>query len=42
MSIKNIARFGNKDSLTYDIINSVKIAGTSMGISVVITFASSI
>lgn len=39
---KNVAKFGKIESLTYDAINGVKIAGTSMGISSVLTFACSV
>lgn len=35
----NVAKFGNIDSLTYDAINGVKLAGTSMGISSIISFS---
>lgn len=36
---KNIARFGTIESLTYDTVNGIKLAGTSMGISAVMSFA---
>lgn len=36
---RNIARFGTVESLTYDVANGVKLAGTSFGISAAITFA---
>lgn len=36
---RNIARFGTIESITYDAINGVKIASTSLGISAAITFA---
>ena len=35
----NVAKFGTIESLTYDAISGVKIAGTSMGISSVISFS---
>ncbi|ASF47741.1 TerD family protein [Methylovulum psychrotolerans] len=40
--VKNIARFGTVESLTYDAVNGVKLAGTAMGISAVMSFAVSI
>lgn len=36
---KNIARFGTIESLTYDAVNGLKLAGTAMGISSAISFA---
>ena len=36
---RNIARFGTIESLTYDAVNGVKLAGTAMGISTAISFA---
>ncbi len=36
---RNIARFGTIESLTYDAANGIRIAGTAMGISSVISFA---
>lgn len=39
---KNIAKFGTVESLTYDAVNGVKLAGTAMGISVAISFSLSI
>jgi hypothetical protein len=36
---RNIARFGTIESLTYDAVNGIKIAGTAMGISAAISFA---
>ena len=35
----NVTKFGTIESLTYDAINGVKIAGTTMGISSVISFS---
>lgn len=37
--VRNIARFGTIESLTYDAVNGIKIAGTAMGISAAISFA---
>lgn len=37
--VRNIARFGTIESLTYDAINGIKLAGTAMGISSAISFA---
>ena len=37
--VKNIARFGTIESLTYDAANGIRLAGTSMGISAVVAFA---
>ncbi|GAB4217184.1 MAG: hypothetical protein OHK0012_21020 [Synechococcales cyanobacterium] len=39
---KNIARFGTIESVTYDAVNGIKIAGTAMAISSAISFAVSI
>ena len=39
---KNIARFGTVESLTYDAVNGVKLAGQAMGISAAVSFAVSI
>ena len=39
---KNIARFGTIESLTYDAVNGVKLAGQAMGISAALSFAVSI
>ncbi|EGV36251.1 hypothetical protein l13_10090 [Neisseria weaveri ATCC 51223] len=39
---KNIARFGTVESLTFDAVNGVRVAGTAMGISAVISFATSV
>ncbi|TGO02588.1 hypothetical protein PN36_22595 [Candidatus Thiomargarita nelsonii] len=36
---RNIARFGTIESLTYDAVNGIKLAGTAMGISGVISYA---
>lgn len=37
--VRNIAKFGTIESLTYDAVNGVKLAGSAMGISVAISFA---
>lgn len=37
--VRNIAKFGNVESLTYDAVNGIKLAGTAMGISAAISFA---
>ena len=39
---KNMARFGTVESLTYDAVNGVKLAGQAMGISAALSFAVSI
>lgn len=39
---RNIAKFGTIESITYDAVNGISIAGTSMGISAAITFAYSV
>lgn len=39
---KNIAQAGTVESLTYDSVNGIKLAATSMGISAAITFAVSL
>lgn len=39
---KNIARFGTVESLTYDTVNGVKLAGHAMGISAALSFAVSV
>ena len=36
---RNIARFGTIESITFDAVNGVKIAGSAMGISAAISFA---
>ncbi len=36
---RNIARFGTVESITYDAVNGIKIAGSAMGISAAISFA---
>lgn len=36
---RNIARFGTIESITYDAVNGIKIAGTAIGISSAISFA---
>ena len=40
--VRNIARFGTIESITYDAVNGIKIAATAMGISSAISFAVSI
>jgi len=40
--VRNIAKFGTIESLTYDAVNGIKLAGTAMGISVAISFAVSL
>ena len=40
--VKNIARFGTVESLTYDTVNGIKLAGQAMGISAALSFAVSI
>ena len=35
---RNIAKFGTIESLTYDAVNGIKLAGTAMGITAVISF----
>lgn len=39
---RNIAKFGTVESLTYDAVNGIKLAGTAMGISAAISFAVSL
>jgi hypothetical protein len=39
---RNIAKFGTIESVTYDAINGVRIAGTAMGLTAAITFAHSV
>lgn len=39
---RNIAKFGTIESLTYDAVNGIKLAGTAMGITAVISFATEI
>lgn len=39
---RNIAKFGTIESLTYDAVNGIKLAGTAMGISAAISFAVSL
>lgn len=36
---KNIAKFGTIESLTFDAVNGISVAGTAMGVSAVISFA---
>lgn len=40
--VRNIAKFGTIESLTYDAVNGIKLAGTAMGISAAVSFAVSI
>ena len=40
--VRNIARFGTIESLTYDAVNGIKLAGQAMGISAALSFAVSI
>lgn len=40
--VKNIAKFGTVESLTYDAVNGISVAFTSFGVSSVLTFATSI
>ncbi|ELY3543852.1 hypothetical protein SMX40_001683 [Cronobacter turicensis] len=37
--VRNIAQFGTIESLTYDTVNGIKLAGTAMGISAAVSFA---
>ena len=37
--VRNVAKFGTVQSLTYDAVNGIKLAGTSMGISAALSFA---
>ncbi|WP_204629507.1 hypothetical protein [Haemophilus haemolyticus] len=39
---RNIAKFGTIESLTYDAVNGIKLAGTAMGITAVISFAQAV
>lgn len=39
---RNIAKFGTIESLTFDAVNGIKLAGTSMGITAVISFSQAI
>ncbi|MCW2279148.1 hypothetical protein [Heliophilum fasciatum] len=36
---RNIARFGTVESLIYDGVNGIKVSGTAMGVSAIITYA---
>ena len=36
---KNVAKFGTVESLTYDAVNGIKLASTTMGITALLTFA---
>lgn len=38
---RNIARFGTVESLTYDAVNGIKLAGTAMGLTSTLAFAGS-
>lgn len=40
--VRNIAKFGTIESLTYDAVNGIKLAGTAMCITSVISFAQAI
>lgn len=40
--VRNIARFGTIESLTYDAVNGIRLAGTSMGISAAVSLAVSL
>lgn len=40
--VRNIAKFGTIESLTYDAVNGIKLAGTAMGISAAVSFAFSL
>ncbi|MDP8170803.1 hypothetical protein QJU96_05835 [Pasteurella skyensis] len=37
--IKNITKFGTIESLTFDAINGIRVAGTTMGVSALVSFA---
>lgn len=37
--VRNIAKFGTIESLSYDAVNGLKLAGTAMGISAAVSFA---
>ena len=37
--VRNVAKFGTVQSLTYDAVNGIKLAGTSMSISAALSFA---
>lgn len=37
--VRNIAKFSTIESLTYDAVNGIKLAGTAMGISAAVSFA---
>jgi len=37
--VRNIAKFGTIESLTYDAVNGIKLAGSAMGMSAAISFA---
>lgn len=39
---RNIAKFGTIESLTYDAVNGIKLTGTAMGITAVISFAQAV
>ncbi|MBS9910090.1 hypothetical protein [Vibrio alginolyticus] len=40
--VRNIAKFGTIESLTYDAVNGIKLAGSAMGISAAVSFAISL
>ncbi|MEM9217200.1 MAG: hypothetical protein AAGD25_23005 [Cyanobacteria bacterium P01_F01_bin.150] len=40
--VKNIAKFGTIESLTYDATNGIRLAGTAMGISATVTYSMAI
>ena len=40
--VRNIAKFGSIEGLTYDAVNGIRLAGSSMGISFVVTVAMSV
>lgn len=39
---RNIARAGTVESLTYDAVNGIKLAGTAMGLTALLSFATSV
>ena len=40
--VRNITKFGTVESLTYDAVNGIRLAGTAMGISAAVSFAVSL
>jgi len=40
--VRNIAKFGTIEGLTYDAVNGIKLAGTAMGVSAAVSFAVSL